>query len=92
MNHEYSSKNFDHLGIVSQICDEIGIVEKVDSLIPPDPQQKITLGECLKLMVINYLRLLQRTSPRSETIYDLFDVQPRWRCSIACTDCGRQRL
>ena len=60
MSQEYSSKNFDHLGIVSQICDEIGIVEKIDSLIPPDPQQKITLGECVKLMVINGLGFTSR--------------------------------
>ena len=60
MNQEYSSKNFDHLGIVSQICDEIGIVEKIDSLIPPDPQKKITLGECVKLMVINGLGFTSR--------------------------------
>ena len=60
MNQEYSSKNFDHLGIVSQICDEIGVTEKVDSLIAPDPQQKITLGECVKLMVINGLGFTSR--------------------------------
>ncbi len=37
MNNEYRSKNLDHLGIVSQICDNIGIVEAIDKMIPPDP-------------------------------------------------------
>ena len=60
MKEDYSSKNFDHLGIVSQICDEIGIVEKIDALIPPDPQQTITLGECVKLMIINGLGFTSR--------------------------------
>jgi hypothetical protein len=32
MKEKYSSKNLDHLGIVSQICDEIGIVEVIDNL------------------------------------------------------------
>ena len=60
MEEEYTSKNFDHLGIVSVICDEIGIQKKIDSLIPPDPQVKITLGECIKLMIINGLGFTSR--------------------------------
>jgi transposase len=60
MEEEYTSKNFDHLGIVSVICDEIGIQEKLDSLIPPDPQVKMTLGECVKLMIINGLGFTSR--------------------------------
>jgi transposase len=60
MKEEYTSKNFDHLGIVSVICDEIGIQEKLDHLIPPDSQMKITLGECIKLMIINGLGFTSR--------------------------------
>ena len=60
MEEEYTSKNFDHLGIVSVICDEIGIQQKLDSLIPPDPQVKMTLGECVKLMIINGLEFTSR--------------------------------
>lgn len=60
MEEEYTSKNFDHLGIVSVICDEIGIQEKLDSLIPPDPQARMTLGECMKLMIINGLGFTSR--------------------------------
>lgn len=60
MEEEYISKNFDHLGIVSVICDEIGIQEKLDNLIPPDPQVKMTLGECIKLMLINGLGFTSR--------------------------------
>ena len=41
MQEEYTSKNFDHLGIVSTICDEIGIQDKVDSLIPNNPLAKM---------------------------------------------------
>jgi len=60
MQNEYRSKNLDHLGIVSQICDEIGIVEMIDKLIPPDPNMKISHGECIKLMVINGLGFTSR--------------------------------
>jgi hypothetical protein len=55
LDSSYSSKNFDHLGIVSQICDEIGLVETIDKIIPPDSNQKLSHGECVKLMVINGL-------------------------------------
>lgn len=60
MEEHYSSKNLDHLGIVSQICDEIGIVKTIDKLIPPDPQMKLSHGECVKLMVINGLGFTSR--------------------------------
>lgn len=60
MNNTYRSKNLDHLGIVSQICDEIGIVETVDQMLPPDPSMKISHGECVKLMVINGLGFTSR--------------------------------
>jgi len=60
MNENYSSKNLDHLGIVSQICDEIGIVKTIDKLIPPDPQMKLSHGECVKLMIINGLGFTSR--------------------------------
>jgi transposase len=60
MENSYRSKNLDHLGIVSQICDEIGIVEIIDRLVPPDPAMKISYGECIKLMVINGLGFTSR--------------------------------
>ena len=60
MQEEYTSKNFDHLGIVSMICDEIGIQEKIDHLMPPHAQVKLSLGECVKLMIINGLGFTSR--------------------------------
>jgi transposase len=60
MNNTYCSKNLDHLGIVSQICDEIGIVGTIDKILPPDPSMKISHGECIKLMVINGLGFTSR--------------------------------
>ncbi len=46
MKEKYSRKNLDHLGVVSQICDEIGIVEVIDKLILSDPQMKLSHGIC----------------------------------------------
>lgn len=55
MDNMYRSKNLDHLGIVSEICDEIGIVEMIDKIIPPDASMKIFDGGCIKFMIINRL-------------------------------------
>ena len=52
---QYSSKNLDHLGIVSVICDKIGLVETIDKIIPPHPGALLSIGECVKLMVLNGL-------------------------------------
>jgi hypothetical protein len=43
--NSYCSKNLDHLGIVSQICDDIGLVEAIDRMIPPDPNRKLSHRE-----------------------------------------------
>lgn len=50
---EFSSKDLDHLGLVSGMCDEIGLVEMIDQMIPPDPRVKLSTGESVKLMLIN---------------------------------------
>lgn len=60
MTEEYSSKDLDHLGIVSAMCDEINLVETIDQLIPPDPRATMTFGETVKLMVINGLGFTSR--------------------------------
>jgi transposase len=50
---EFSSKDLGHLGIVAAMCDEIGLVETIDRIIPPNPQAVLTTGECVKLMILN---------------------------------------
>ena len=41
-----------HLGLVSAMCDEISLVEMIDSMIPDDPRKKISTGTCAKIMVV----------------------------------------
>jgi transposase len=60
MTEEYSSKDLDHLGIVSAMCDEINLVETIDRLISPDPRMTLSFGETVKLMVINGLGFTSR--------------------------------
>ena len=48
-------KNLDHLGIVAGIVDQIGLVEEIDRLIEPHPQQIISTGQVVKAMILNGL-------------------------------------
>jgi len=57
---EFSSKDIDHLGLVAGMCNEIGLVEMIDQMIPPDPRSGLSVGECVKLMIINGLGFSSR--------------------------------
>lgn len=52
---EIQVKNLDHLGIVAGIIDQIGLVEEIDRLIEPHPQQIISTGQAVKAMILNGL-------------------------------------
>jgi transposase len=60
MISEYFSKDLSHHGIVATVCDQIGLVDIIDCIIPPDPRTEITTGESVKLMVINGLGFSSR--------------------------------
>ena len=57
---DYSSKIMDHHGIVAGVCNEIGLVDAIDSIIVPDSQQKVTTGEAVMSMVINSLGFVSK--------------------------------
>ena len=56
----YQSKNLDHLGIVSAVCDEIHLQEEIDNIIGIDPRQKVTCGQAVKAMVLNALGFVDK--------------------------------
>ncbi|WP_194848098.1 IS1634 family transposase, partial [Candidatus Neptunochlamydia vexilliferae] len=60
MMEEFSSKDMDHLGLVAGMCDEIGLVETINQITPPDPRAHLSAGECMKLMIINGLGFTSR--------------------------------
>jgi hypothetical protein len=49
---EYSSKNLDHLGIVAEMCREIGLADEIDRALGVDSRQKVTCGEAVVAMVL----------------------------------------
>jgi transposase len=56
-----STYTLNNLGLVAGTCKELRIAEFVDSLIPPDPQQKVTTGQAVVAMIINGLGFSNRS-------------------------------
>ena len=52
--------SLNHFGIVASACKELNIAEIIDTLIPHDPQQKVTTGQAAVAMIINGLGFSNR--------------------------------
>ena len=66
-------ENLDHLGLIAGVIDELGLVELLDELFPPHPQNQITTGQVVKAMILNCLGFL------SAPLYlfsEFFDSKP----------------
>ena len=56
------SKTIDHLGLVSGMFDELGLVEKIDSFVPQDVEfRELSIGTICKALVLNGLGFTERT-------------------------------
>lgn len=56
---EYSTQQLDHLGIVSGICHQIGLVERIDSIVG-STDRKVSVGEATLAMILNALGFVGR--------------------------------
>ena len=62
MSANYSTKGIDHLGLVSGICQEIGLVEFIDNSLPQQSDLKrISNGQLVLAMILNGLGFVGRT-------------------------------
>ena len=48
-------ERLDHHGIVASVIDELGLVELIDNMLPSHDQEKVSVGECVKAMIITGL-------------------------------------
>lgn len=55
MSEDIIIRKMDHLGLIAGIVRELRIVEYIDSVITPDPQEVITTGECVLALLLNAL-------------------------------------
>jgi transposase len=58
----YNSKQLDHLGLVSGMIDELGLVSQIDSLMSVQSKERdLSIGIICKALIINGLGFVQRT-------------------------------
>lgn len=52
-----TGKVLDHLGLITSVIDEIGLIEKIDMLLPLEAKKgvKITMGQRVSSMILNGL-------------------------------------
>ena len=59
---DYEIKNIDHLGLISGFCQDVGLVEFIDSHFPEQSANKnLSYGQCLKAMILNGLGYTSQT-------------------------------
>ena len=59
--NKYKTETIEHLGLVSSMIDELGIVESIDNAIKQDKnERKVTIGEAVKAMILNGLGFANR--------------------------------
>ncbi|WP_305908939.1 IS1634 family transposase [Methylomarinum sp. Ch1-1] len=56
----YHSRVIHHLGLVSGMIDELGLVERIDALMPKKEQQIVSYGQAVKAIILNGLGFTQR--------------------------------
>ncbi len=54
----YSTQRLDHLGIVAGICQQIGLVEEIDTYVGAT-ERKVSVGEAVQAMVLNALGFVE---------------------------------
>ncbi len=57
---KYVSKNMSHLGLVSGIIDELGIVEIIDNALPNTNGRIVSSGIAVKAMILNGLGFMTK--------------------------------
>lgn len=57
---ELKVERLDHLGVISGVIKDLGLIEMIDERISPDPDEQITTGEAVAGMILNGLGFSQR--------------------------------
>jgi transposase len=85
-------KNLDHLGIVAGIIDEIGLVEQVDALLGVHPQEKVSMGQVLKAMLLNGLGFVSAPLYLFSQFFEGKAIEPLLREGIESESLNDDRL
>ena len=62
VENPYEVKNLDHLGLIAAQFDALGLVERIDTMVPQcSEKRKVSIGQAVKAMVINGLGFANHT-------------------------------
>ncbi len=53
-------ERLDHLGLLTSVINDLGLVSMIDARLKPDEQETITPGEAIKAMILNGLGFANR--------------------------------
>jgi transposase len=65
----YNTQRLDHLGIVAGICQQIGLVEQIDTYVGAT-ERKVSVGEAVQAMVLNALGFVGRALYLTPEFFD----------------------
>jgi transposase len=89
---EVKIKRIDHLGIVSGIIKDLGIVEKIDERIPSNPEEEITTGEAIAGMILNGLGFSDRPLTLVPQFFENKPLEILFRKGIQASHFNRFKL
>src|SRR5271169_376970 len=53
--NEVTSRRVDHLPVVVQALERLGVRKTIDELCPPDPRNRVTTGQCVEALIARLL-------------------------------------
>jgi transposase len=80
-NLDFKSNALAHFGIVSGVIDELGLVEKIDKLLPIEGNSKLSMGNRVKGMLLsglgftNYRLYMSEHFFKDKALHKLFDCE-----------------
>jgi len=87
----YQTQELDHLGIVAGVCNEIGLVKHLDSIMEHDGR-KVTIGEAVQAMVLNALGFVSRPLYLTPEFFDNKPVEILIRPGLKADDLNEDSL
>jgi transposase len=87
----YTTQRLDHLGIVAGICQQIGLIEQIDTCVG-STGRKVSVGEAVQAMVLNALGFVGRALYLTPEFFDNKPVDILIRAGLIAEDLNDDSL
>jgi len=91
-NNDYEIKNLDHLGIVSGVIKDLGIIKMIDDRLGLYEGENITAGETIAGMIINGLGFSQKPLSLVPQFFENCPLELLFRDGVTSDDFNRFKL